>query len=78
MKMSATRTAEPIRLVAIPEIARRGRACVMTVRRFVEKNGLLPDALLVTTGFRSPVQCFVEPRAAQIEKQLNDIHKTIS
>ena len=50
----------------------------MTVRRFVEKNGLLPDALLVTTGHKPATQCFVEPRAAMIEKQLAATHKNQS
>ena len=50
----------------------------MTVYRHVEKRGLQPDALLVTTGRRNPVSCFVEPRAAQIEKQLSAVHKNIS
>jgi hypothetical protein len=68
----------PIRLVSVAEIARRARACTMTVRRFVEKNEIQPDGVLVTTGIKPPVQCFVEPRAAMIEKQLAETQKTQS
>jgi hypothetical protein len=76
--MNVTSNTGPIRLIAIPEIARRARLCSMTVRRHIESSGLKPDALLVTTGRRPPVQCFVEPRAEQIEKQLANVQKVLS
>jgi hypothetical protein len=69
---------QPVRLVSVPEIARRARACSMTVSRFVERNEIQPDGLLVTTGSKPPVKCFVEPRAAQIEKQLAQAHRNQS
>ncbi len=68
----------PIKMVAIPEIARRAGACTMTVHRFVTKHDLQPDGLLVTTGNKPPTKLYVEPRAVQIEKQLAEAHKNIS
>lgn len=61
---------QPIQLVSVPEIARRGRLCAMTVSRFIKANAIAPDALLITTGRKPPVMCFVEPRAEQILKRI--------
>jgi hypothetical protein len=70
--MSDTTNIKPIRLVAIPEIARRAQLCGMTARRAIAALHIQPDAVLVTTGRRPQVACFVESRVPEIKRILKN------
>lgn len=70
--MSATLNPNPVRLVAIPEIARRAQLCGMTARRAISALHIQPDAVLVTTGRRPHVACFVESRVPEIKRALRN------
>jgi hypothetical protein len=61
----------PVPLVSIHEIARRAKACSMTLRRHIAARGIQPDAIIVTTGNKPPAQLFVESRAQQIAKLIS-------
>jgi hypothetical protein len=69
---------EQIKLTSLPEIARRAQVCVMTARRYFAAHNIEPDAILVVTGRKPPVQLFFESRANGLAKLISSTPKIIS
>lgn len=62
------KTPEPIEVLTVTEAARRIRACGNTLRRAIDREGIVPDAILLegSKQVRSPL--FVAARLVELAK----------